>query len=158
VSLARRSSFAAVAALLLLLAYTGSRLHELRDFWDGGGATATPAADSREAANADVAAAFAEHRSGVWVVGEGTVEHLLADDRQGSRHQRFILRLEGGQTLLVSHNIDLAQRLPLAVGDRVAFRGEYEWNEKGGLVHWTHHDPAGRRAGGWLRHQGELYR
>lgn len=157
-SFVRRPSFAALAALLLLLAYTGSRLHELRDFWGGGGTKTARAADTREAENADVTTAFAQRRSGVWVVGEGTVERLLADDRQGSRHQRFILRLDAGQTLLVSHNIDLAPRLPLAVGDRVAFRGEYEWNEKGGLVHWTHHDPGGRRAGGWLRHQGDLYR
>ena len=45
----------------------------------------------------------------------------------------------------------------LRVGDEVRFRGEYEWNQRGGLVHWTHHDPAGRRTGGWLRHEDRLY-
>ncbi len=86
------------------------------------------------------------------------VEKLLPDDLAGSRHQRFILRLGPQQTILVSHNIDLAPRIdPLRVGDEVRFRGQYEWNQRGGLVHWTHHDPAGRRIGGWLRHRDRLY-
>jgi hypothetical protein len=40
----------------------------------------------------------------------------------------------------------------------VAFRGEYEWNPEGGIIHWTHHDPGGRHAGGWLKHKGKTYR
>ena len=59
----------------------------------------------------------------------------------------------------ISHNIDLAPRIPdLERGDEVIFRGQYEWNQRGGVLHWTHHDPAGRRSGGWLRHGGETYR
>ena len=51
--------------------------------------------------------------------------------------------------------IDIAPRLDgLAVGDQVAFRGVYEWNEQGGVVHWTHHDPSGEHPGGWLRYDG----
>ncbi len=101
--------------------------------------------------------AFRERVSGVWVEVEGTVERTLADDREGSRHQRFILRLASGQTLLVAHNIDLAERVPLREGDRVAVRGEYEWNERGGVLHWTHRDPRGRRRGGWVRLGEETY-
>jgi hypothetical protein len=56
----------------------------------------------------------------------------------GSRHQRFILELGSGQTLLVAHNIDLAPRLPaLAVGETVDFNGVYEWTPEGGVIHWT---------------------
>ena len=102
--------------------------------------------------------AFRERKSDVWVEAEGVVERTLADDLQGSRHQRFIVRLRGGHTVLVSHNIDLAQRVPLQQTDVVSFRGEYEWNAQGGVVHWTHHDPAERFEGGWIRHQGTLYR
>jgi hypothetical protein len=72
------------------------------------------------------------------VRGAGVVERTLSDDNDGSRHQRFILRLASGQTLLVAHNIDLAPRVAnLRTGDTVEFSGEYEWNEKGGVVHWT---------------------
>ena len=102
--------------------------------------------------DAILAAAHADQRSNVQVDGRGTVVRLLADDTNGSRHQRFILRLDSGQTLLVAHTIDLAARLAdLQVGDVVEFRGEYEWSDKGGVIHWTHHDPQGRHPAGWVR-------
>jgi hypothetical protein len=102
--------------------------------------------------------AFVNRLSDQQVAGEGTVVKLLADDDHGSRHQRFILRLASGRTLLISHNIDLAPRIDsLRVGDAVAFYGEYEWNAKGGVVHWTHHDPRGQHAAGWLKHAGRIY-
>ena len=90
--------------------------------------------------------------------GEGVVSAILADDNQGSRHQRFVLRMASGQTVLVAHNIDLAPRIAgLAKGDSVGFNGVFEWNAKGGVIHWTHHDPAGRHIPGWLRHRGQTY-
>ncbi len=106
-----------------------------------------------------VEAAYAARRSDVWLDAEGEVARTLADDLEGSRHQRFVLRLDSGHTVLVSHNIDLAPRVEgLRVGDRLSVRGEYEWNERGGVIHWTHHDPEGRRAGGWIERDGERYR
>jgi hypothetical protein len=106
----------------------------------------------------EIARLFRERESGVVVEGAGTVVTLLSDDLVGSRHQRFILRLAAQQTILVSHNIDLAPRIDsLRIGDEVHFRGQYEWNQRGGLIHWTHHDPAGKRIGGWLRHEDRLY-
>ena len=83
---------------------------------------------------------------------------ILPDDLDGSRHQKFILQLDTGQKLLIVHNIDLAERLPgLTLGDEVEFNGEYEWNPKGGLVHWTHHDPARSHLDGWLKYKGQYY-
>jgi len=83
---------------------------------------------------------------------------MLADDLVGSRHQRFVVRLASGQTLLIAHNIDIAPRVAgLQNGDRVGFYGEYVWNEEGGMVHWTHHDPEGRHEAGWLKHNGQIY-
>jgi hypothetical protein len=102
--------------------------------------------------------AFENRQSNVQVRGSGVVVRILPDDLQGGRHQRFILRLSSGQTVLISHNIDLAPRVDaIREGDTVGFYGEYEWNSKGGLVHWTHHDPAGRHKGGWLKHNGSTY-
>jgi len=110
-------------------------------------------------AEGDVEQLFRDGRSGVMVEFAGTVSRVLADDREGSRHQRFIVELESEHTVLVSHNIDLAPRVDsIAVGDSVLVRGQYEWNERGGVVHWTHHDPDGSRQGGWIRHGGHTYR
>jgi hypothetical protein len=100
--------------------------------------------------------AFASRASNVQVEGEGTVIHLLPNDLNGQRHQRFIIELASGQTLLIAHNVDIAPRVDgLAVGDSVRFHGEYVWNGKGGVVHWTHHDPQGRHVSGWLQHNGK---
>ena len=115
-----------------------------------------PSSTTRQDSN--IERLFRERQSGVVIEGVGSVERLLPDDLDGSRHQRFILRLAPGSTLLVSHNIDLAPRIEsLRVGDEVNFRGQYEWNERGGVVHWTHHDPAGERSGGWLHHASKTY-
>ncbi len=100
---------------------------------------------------------FAERRSDVLVEVSGDVERILVDDNQGSRHQRFILELASGHTVLVAHNIDLARRVPLGRGDRVEVKGEYEWNDRGGVLHWTHRDPQRRHQGGWIKHRGETY-
>lgn len=123
-----------------------------------GPATATLSPSAVIAGERAIIEAYREGRSGLVVQSAGVVERVLADDEEGDRHQRFILRLASGHTLLMSHNIDLATRVPLAVGDSVEFRGQYEWNEQGGVIHWTHHDPQGDRPGGWIRHAGRLYR
>lgn len=102
--------------------------------------------------------AYKNRLSDIQVSGSGKVSHTLRDDNKSSRHQKFILRLPSGQTVLITHNIDLAPRInTLQKGDVVQFYGEYEWNSKGGVVHWTHHDPNGRHAGGWLKHNGHKY-
>ncbi|EJL7002322.1 DUF3465 domain-containing protein [Vibrio cholerae] len=102
--------------------------------------------------------AYQSQQSDLQVQGFGQVAKVLPDDNDGSRHQKFILKLNSGQTLLIAHNIDLAPRIPnLKVGDSVEFYGEYEWNKKGGVLHWTHKDPQNRHAHGWLKHNGQVY-
>jgi hypothetical protein len=102
--------------------------------------------------------AFQNRQSNLQVRGEGVVIAILPDDNRGRRHQRFIIRLPSGQTVLMAHNIDLAPRInSLSKGDSIAFYGEYEWNEKGGVIHWTHHDPDGKHADGWIMHKGRKY-
>ena len=113
---------------------------------------------SSSAADKAISSAYQAQQSGVQVGGEGVVDRVLSDDDDGSRHQRFILRLASGQTLLIAHNIDIAPRIEaLRSGDRVAFYGQYEWNAEGGVMHWTHHDPDGQHVSGWLKYNGMVY-
>ncbi len=116
------------------------------------------------------------------VEAQGVIQRILPDDNDGSRHQRWIVELATGATVLLVHNIDLAPRVPVEEGDRIAFAGEYEWNDRGGVVHWTHHNPDGMRVkfdvvwddgaarprrvsnppwephpGGWIEHRGQRY-
>lgn len=138
---------AAVLAVIVLL-----RLGE----GQGTGPGLSP--DAGEGGAQRVERAWEERESGFMVEVSGRVDRTLDDDDRGSRHQRFILRLDGGRTLLVAHNIDLAERVPLAEGDVVSVRGQYEWNDRGGLLHWTHADPDGRRWDtGWIDHAGRRY-
>ena len=106
-----------------------------------------------------LAKAFRDHTNDLQVQGSGRVTRVLSDDNEGSRHQRFILRLGSGQNILVAHNIDLAPKIQsLKKGDHLEFYGEYEWNSKGGVIHWTHHDPQARHVDGWLKHKGKIYK
>lgn len=137
---------ATIIALAYLLSYFSGPTDEL------------PTLPDYPSNTAQVLQAFESRQSGVQVRGQGTVVKVLPDDNQGSRHQKFILRIGEGHTLLVAHNIDLAPRIaPLREGDFVGFQGEYEWNNKGGVLHWTHHDPDNRHPGGWLKHNGKTY-
>jgi len=108
--------------------------------------------------DAVVASAFANRTSNLQVSDSGQVIKILSDDNSGSRHQRFIIKLASGQTLLIAHNIDLAERVAnIKIGDTIEFSGEYEWNPQGGVIHWTHRDPQGQHAAGWIKHNGKTY-
>jgi hypothetical protein len=86
------------------------------------------------------------------------VVRILPDDPKPPRHERFIVQLASGQTVLIAHNIDIAPRVDeLKAGDSIRFYGEYVWNEKGGVIHWTHHDPQGRHVAGWVKRNGKTY-
>ena len=114
----------------------------------------SPAPTSQQSSGQSVAAsqralvglAKAE-RSGQMVELEARVVKTLPDDNEGSRHQRFIIAIDytpsPTDSVLIAHNIDLAPRVPLEEGDIVRIYGQYEWNDRGGVLHWTHHDPAG---------------
>ncbi len=101
--------------------------------------------------------AFTSKRSDVQVTSDGKVVKILPDDVIGSKHQRFIVSVSPKLTVLIAHNIDLAPKVPLKKGSQIRFSGEYEWNQKGGVVHWTHHDPQGRHKGGWIEFNGKRY-
>jgi hypothetical protein len=105
-----------------------------------------------------LARAFEQRTRNLQVEGRGVVQRVLSDDNDGRRHQRFVVALASGQTLLIAHNIDLAPRVVgLREGDVVSFSGEYEWNPEGGVIHLTHRDPSKRHPAGWLEHNGKVY-
>jgi hypothetical protein len=100
---------------------------------------------------------YAQRQSDTMVEFEARVERILADDVEGSRHQRFTLVLTNGHTVLVAHNLDLAERVPIKVRDLVKVRGEYDYNAQGGVVHWTHRDPGVGTRHGWIEFEGTRY-
>ena len=148
----------AIAVIYTALQYPSSEVAQLPKQVLAVADVADKVSDKVPMAEQAIRAAFDSQRSDLQVQGRGTVIKVLSDDNNGARHQRFILQLPVGITVLVAHNIDLAPRIPsLKVGDVVEFNGEYEWNSKGGVIHWTHHDPRGQHAAGWLRHDGVTY-
>ena len=100
-------------------------------------------------------------QSGEMVTLIATVVKVLEDDNDGSRHQRLLLEIETRgapfDTVLIAHNIDLAPRVPASEGDELTVRGQYEFNDRGAVLHWTHHDPKDWREGGWIELNGERY-
>ncbi len=110
-----------------------------------------------DSTNATLEQAFAAKKSGVQVSGRGVVIKLLASDTHGNQHQKFLVKINPKQTLLFAHNIDLAARIPLQVGDEITFSGEYVYNPKGGVMHWTHRDPHGHHPAGWVMLHGAKY-
>ncbi|MBP7370855.1 MAG: DUF3465 domain-containing protein [Arenimonas sp.] len=107
---------------------------------------------------AKILEAYQQQINDIPVEGYGQVVKILADDQTGSRHQKFILKLPAGHTVLVALNIDIAPRIhDLQRGDYVRFKGEYAWNRQGGVVHWTHRDPNGKHPDGWLEIDSKRY-
>lgn len=96
--------------------------------------------------------------SGSWIVIRGVVTRLIPDDPEIERHQRMIVDIGAGRTLLVTHNLDVSRRVPAGLGDRVEVRGMFEWNDRGGLLHWTHDDPFTGESAGYIRLRGACYR
>ncbi|AWD69151.1 MULTISPECIES: DUF3465 domain-containing protein [Acinetobacter] len=155
--------------VLLVAAYLGLDLSEPRQLTN----TFTPVQEATEqhkqqpdranintvdTGTARIQQAYQQRQSDIQVQGAGEVIAILKDDNEGSRHQKFILELNNGHTVLIAHNIDLAPWIPnIQKGDVVEFFGEYEYSEKGGVIHWTHHDPSRKHVDGWLKHQGRTY-
>ena len=133
------------ALVIYLLAQQGEKITEVTSL-------------SSDVTDTSLQTAFANQQSDLQVQGEGVVKKVLSDDRKGAQHQKFILQVDPEQTVIVAHNIDVADRLPgIKKGDTVEFYGEYEWTAQGGVIHWTHHDPGGRHINGWLRYNGKTY-
>ncbi len=121
-----------------------------------GSKTSTPS--SNDAGEQTLLDAFEQRKSDVMVEVTATVKKVLPDDNVGSRHQKAILLLPSGHTVLLAHNIDLADKVPFRQGDQIRVCGEYEYTDQGGVIHWTHHDPRRRRRDGWIQFDGVTFK
>ena len=147
-----------VVILVLIAAYLGINQQQHTPPKNESPITTSSEAVSTVDDHQKIQQAFQQQQNNVQVRASGVVKAILADDHEGSRHQKFILLLKDGLTVLVAHNIDLAPRIEnLQKGDTVEFYGEYEYNSKGGVIHWTHHDPQRQHIDGWLKYQGRMY-
>lgn len=114
------------------------------------------------AGNAAVYDAWRYQRSRVEVTADGSVARILGTRRGPSGlHEGFLLHLAGsagrGLTVRVESNIDLTGPIPLRSGEAAEIRGEYIFDPRGGLIHYTHLDPRGRHAAGYVRVDGRIY-
>jgi hypothetical protein len=138
-----RAAGAAAAGVLLLAACAG-----------GGG--------SADASNAAVFDAWRAARSRVEVTASGSVARVLGQ-REGpsGMHEGFLLHLRGGAgrglTVRVEDNTDITGPIPLRAGDDVVVRGEYIYDSRGGIIHYTHRDPRARHPAGYVRVNGRIY-
>lgn len=153
----QKNNLIIMAIVLLVAAYFGLDLKQKQNTGTGvqnSNTGNTVSVDDQQ----KIMQAYQQQRSNVQVQAQGTVKAILPDDNEGSRHQKMILKLDNGLTVLIAHNIDLAPRIEgLKKGDIVEFYGEYEYSQKGGVIHWTHHDPRGKHIDGWLKYQGKMY-
>ncbi|ENU91832.1 hypothetical protein F971_02925 [Acinetobacter vivianii] len=153
----QKNNLIIIAIVLLVTAYFGLDLKQKQNIGAGvqtSNTGNTVSVDDQQ----KIMQAYQQQRSNVQVQAQGTVKAILPDDNEGSRHQKMILKLDNGLTVLIAHNIDLAPRIEgLKKGDIVEFYGEYEYSQKGGVIHWTHHDPRGKHIDGWLKYQGKMY-
>ena len=76
-----------------------------------------------------------------------------------SPHEGFLFQLGSGCSLVlrVEANTDFTGPIPLAPGERVLVKGEYEYYPLGGVIHWTHRDPRGRHESGYIAAGGRMY-
>src|SRR5271163_3573138 len=92
----------------------------------------------------------ANQLSKVEVTAIAQVKKLLPDDTRGLQHQKFLLILSNGTTVLIANDLTYGQRVPIQAGDVVKIHGEYVWNRLGGLIHWTHRSDTPRHDSGWI--------
>ncbi|MBP9090279.1 DUF3465 domain-containing protein [bacterium] len=126
----------------------------------GPGTSGTTSSTTENAASideAEVAAAQNNRSSHVAVTCTLPVKRMLRPDDKGEKHEKFLLQLSNGTTILVAHNVSRAPSVPLEAGDIVTVHGEYIWNEKGGVIHWTHASDTPRHEGGYIDFKGQRY-
>ncbi|GAC1328213.1 MAG: hypothetical protein NVS2B16_00330 [Chloroflexota bacterium] len=105
---------------------------------------------------AQAATAWTRHESRTWITVTARVVRLLPETYGRYEHQRFVVHCTSGRSILVTNDVSIGTRAPIAAGATVTVHGEYIWNRQGGLVHFTHHSDSGG-PGGWILYRHKLY-
>jgi hypothetical protein len=83
--------------------------------------------------------------------------HFFQGSRSHRTHEAFYARTGCGPVEVVD-NVDIAPPCPVRTGDRIEICGEMVHDRgRPPVIHWTHHDPSGRHAGGFIRLNGRTY-
>lgn len=90
-------------------------------------------------------------------IKDAKVARLLPDDDKGRRHQKWTVELTNGSEIAAVYNVDLSEPIELKVGDVMHLGGQYIYDRSGGLIHWLHEDPRGRRPDGYVEVNGKRY-
>ena len=94
------------------------------------------------------------HAAEVTVVGN--VASVLPDGNgPDGPHERFDLRV-GSVLVEIDHNLTLAPRAPVHVGETVEVHGQFEPDPGHPVIHYTHH-ATGSHEGGWIKAGGKTY-
>jgi hypothetical protein len=77
--------------------------------------------------------------------------------RTRCEHETFGVQTPAGPVQVID-NTGIAPRVPVQPGDQIQVRGEMV-HDPGRIpvVHWTHHDPQGKHAGGFIELRGRFY-
>jgi hypothetical protein len=115
-----------------------------------------------DSSNGAVYEAWREERSRVEVTAHGAVARILGERGGPSGpHLGLLLHLSGGEgrglTVRVEDNLDLTGPIALREGEAITVRGEYIYDPRGGLIHYTHRDPRGRHEAGYVEVDGRIY-
>jgi hypothetical protein len=101
--------------------------------------------------------AYVKKQSGMMAEVSGQVTRVLRDDASDIRYQRFVIRLVNDQDVIIVHDLNASERVPVNINDTVTVRGQYSWAETGGAIRWTHWDKNPNRPNGWIEHEGRRY-
>lgn len=90
------------------------------------------------------------------VTVSGTVTRLLPDSTgPAGPHEDFDIDV-AGREVEIDHNLTLAPRVPVEVGDRVTIHGQFEPDPGHPVIHYTHH-ATDTHEGGWITLHGRRY-
>lgn len=108
--------------------------------------------------DSEIVRAVVNRRRVDFVEGRGMVViRTLADDTNGLRHQKWVVQLSNGSSMMAVYNLDMCERVALKVGDHVAMGGQFVWTNQGALLHWLHYDPRKTRPDGYVEVNGKVY-